>query len=1578
MQKWASHFCAPRASVPSWINISGPPILFGLYYGFAATSPMGLSHALSMRALIPDRDISGGSVASSLVVGQPVIIPSVYYLRLYVMLVKPHAVTSPVPPHISFYRYRLPYRRLLDKGTLRTTEPPVAMIDRAYTVTSGSITVRVRRSTLLDTIILSPFHHILLLSPVLARLVKLFVSRHSNQFLSVVSSLRGWSGGSIPLKYLAESLAVPKTDSDGGLSEPPVDRSIIHRIFSIIVIASRLSYPGRAPVPVPSRKTRHEFRSDGSIQEFSWLEAWPASVFDYQKGIRPFRYVKDCYNSTSPVKKEIPQYYFHTSVGDGRQRLSFPPLPSLPISGENLEKYVNLSSDIPLTTCEDPLYREWVSTGRRKESDLNNESTNRTEALDNGYSPVEVVDNENGLYDHEKSVFAKIYDPFLSDKLRGRIAGLRSTWLSTHGSDRWIAPNHFVREDSLSRAFARRRRNLRNNHREYSFSGDVKRNPYLSLVTKVSRIHETTRLPCIPKQKPRWVSKPINDLSFGLLNGIRSIKVKSVNYTINNRTGIFKILKRPVPQPDHRRNLVIGSMRARRRKTLVWESLQFRTHSPFFLGMIEKSAPLQSLPGMNAKLNSTHCPTGVGQESKPLPPRATKVTRANRLATAKRWDLPTAHWVRGCLPITQSYLRRNVISPILVTFKNICYPIIFQTNERKEDWNELNREFYVGRNHDGTGGVSGKGLPHQWHREGFQIKIVNPFYLKHRHDSVSRRSRPAGDDNMGINLTRTRNGIRKSPVPPGHEAGSYGYESPPAGGETEYGYSTILGYQTKSPSGDRKKQPSFRKPVPRELGRKWGENILGIRHAYCEKFLRSGGGPNPCGESRNPKELDTGMNESTGNGGSGIEPGEREERYSYGLSGGSSNELSIEFTPDEENCLLAIPPDQSEYRAWMGTKELESLITRGNDRIGRITKPLAGKGVHFGLIGKDRRYPDGSGEPGSIPIHRIIARVRRRRMQLILIRTYFMKVLFRGVDRTAAFIRRFLSVRFDIRLVKRFTRRYVSGVRDAIYLGQGKSRSGTGRNPFLMARDFATGREGRDLPGVPSSRRDVKLVSQAYVSHGIRQLGIVVNKSRPTDLEYWKLNPSTNESTNFVSGEQGILGKGPRAVGGRDRRDKWLQNLRRYNVPPEIWCRIAPRGWKIEVEHRMEDNPLNDSQEKDQSMSLGEAIRGIYSESAPGAKRAGKINRRYKSNLLFHSYLDFAPNSADVRESPGWRMGGGIIPNDHRTQQDIRRNRIVNDGGNIESRMNERKNPHFNSNLHSWLYLEIFKRFHILEMPEFLTTRNPNLMREPNISLISRYAYAGRRGTNDWIETEFWKDRIERRWELGSEQVAARMRKIRDTTNVLRAVSIGSNFEYAQKGIHLESLYESMSRDIALLPYHARVDSTNGMLRDLDHRITGVADDRFLTYRMLSVLFNFQNRFQGVLDLIPYDEFVPRMRILGDGNKTISYSSHIGDVLPPKRRVELRILESLYLEESGDRGTESEEGTSGGNERRNEELLGQNRNTENETQIMKSFPWPGYRPEDPSRMNRFRFDTNNGSRFATLRVCMYPSRILIN
>lgn len=56
----------------------------------------------------------------------------------------------------------------------------------------------------------------------------------------------------------------------------------------------------------------------------------------------------------------------------------------------------------------------------------------------------------------------------------------------------------------------------------------------------------------------------------------------------------------------------------------------------------------------------------------------------------------------------------------------------------------------------------------------------------------------------------------------------------------------------------------------------------------------------------------------------------------------------------------------------------------------------------------------------------------------------------------------------------------------------------------------------------------------------------------------------------------------------------------------------------------------------------------------------------------------------------------------------------------------------------------------------------------------------------------------------------------------------------------------------------------------------------------------------------------------------------------------------------------------------NSQSLDKNKGLKKKLIKLKLFLWPNYRLEDLACMNRYWFDTNNGSRFGMVRIHMYP------
>nr|YP_009589713.1 hypothetical chloroplast RF19 [Selaginella remotifolia]QBL76296.1 hypothetical chloroplast RF19 [Selaginella remotifolia] len=1549
MQKWASLLCVSRAPMLRTANASGPLIPFGLYCGFAATLPTGLYHALLTGvAPISDMEISGGSVASGSLVGQLVVILSVYYLRLYVTLVKPHAITPLILPYLLFCWHRLSRRlRSGEVNSFRAMKGPRIAV-RAHRATSESnkitspesVTVPVRRSVLLDISSLPLFHHVSALSPAFARLANLLVYRHSDQFLFVISSIGGWLGGPSSLGYLAElAAAVPKTNPCDGFSGParPV-RRLIRRVPSIIVTAFCLSYIGRAPVPIPfpsGSGVRPELEPDGSIQKCSWFDVWPVGIFDYRRGTRPFRYATDCYESGSPAKKEIFQHYFHAGVGsNGKRRFSFSYPPSLQVFGDNMDGYVNKA--LPPKAGDIPTQRE-CRIGRRKESYFKKELTDRPEALVGGYLFAGAADNGNGLCNHRKGVLAKTYDPYLGKDLRGGISGLGTIWASTPASWRWVPPDYIFRE--LPEYFrphgsAAKNRNTRRG-RGYPFiwSDGTTRNYHLSLVAGSLRIHyDTTRLESIFEQVPLCISNLASDTALGPYGTIRSMRARNVSYVVNDRTGIGRILKRPVPQPDYRRNLIIGAMRARRRKTLVWKPLQYQTNSTFSLRILENFDSLQSSLDMDAEpAIPTQRPAAGRERFKYFSavPDPAGVTKANRIAMAKGWDFSTAHRVRGCPPISQLYFRRNSVLPFLIVAKNVCCPAAPQAAEWREDWDDLDKEIYVGCNHDG-GEIPTRGLPSHRHREGVQTKIVNPFRLKRRQrNSMAGRSIIMGDDNAGIDPA-ARN--VSEGLDPGLEAGSHGYDGPEG---IEYGFLTVMGYQTALPFGSRKPglNSSFWRLLRRDARREWRDKIMGIRKMITGRRFRSRFGPDPCAEY--PEPVDTnGVPHRGGIQFSHAKPGDR--RYSCEADG-----------------VNGCPPTAGGVKALHG-----------------------GEGFKGGPQKRDPRRP-GKPKP-SVPTNPTISSWVR--MRWIQVGTYLSRApLGSSADRMMLTCRPPIAPNMQLvvkrcaRLTKRFARS-MSRVRSYVMI-------------YLLIRGEDRPADGeKGVVGLIPTRGQcrVGLVSQAYAFHGVLQLETVNKCPFPADLAQGLYPVSGGEPAVVLDHE-------PRAARGKDW-DKWLRNnLRRYEVPSEIWRSIAPHGWNTTVGRpiRREHSSIGDSQNHYEAQSPPDEA--VDYQCAPyagsgrpaDAIRIGKRGKRYQSNLLLQNLLELAPTPVGARVCCSSELQGEAFIPDARVPKGSQNGvlRFGNGGKRIEDRMYARDET--DSHSRSWLYMRVLKRFRIFLMSECITMhRLIQSVTRDNISLLGGRAYAGCQGVlYRWAEREAWEDRVNRR-DLKSEQVATRIRKIRDAVNTLRAASAVLSFSGSARGVtgaEVEPLYGDLSRSIALLSCYAQADRTKGTLGGSEHRLVEVADDRFMARKMLRVSLNLRTRARTILYRIPRDELVSRIGILRAGAKAISYSSCIGDALLPKRRVELRILESLYrVGPAGCQGTGGFGGVDAAATGSHEQWSGElpTRNTQQGTgsgpRITRSLIWPGYRLEDFSCMNRFRLDTNDGSRFAMPRVCPYP------
>nr|UDF85816.1 hypothetical protein RF1 [Pittosporum obcordatum] len=331
----------------------------------------------------------------------------------------------------------------------------------------------------------------------------------------------------------------------------------------------------------------------------------------------------------------------------------------------------------------------------------------------------------------------------------------------------------------------------------------------------------------ISKKAPRWSYKFITNLEqrsdiiqegVPVDHQIRSRKAKRVViFTVNRNTDpntkdtdnpdkiqINEVsLIRYSQQSDFRRGIIKGSMRAQRRKTLIWELFQANARSPLFLDRIKKgllfSFDISELMkvffrnrmGKGAEFkNIDYTEEGAKRGEKEEENKAKEIVQ---IEMAEIWEtLPFAQVIRVVLLIIQSIFRKYILLPSLIIVKNIGRILLFQPPEWSEDLQEWNRETHLKCAYTGVE-LSDKEFPKNWLTDGIQIKILFPFCLKPWHGSKLRTSYK---DRM------KKKGQKQ---------------------KDDFCFLTVWGLETDLPFGSPRKRPSFFKPVFKELKKEIGK-----------------------------------------------------------------------------------------------------------------------------------------------------------------------------------------------------------------------------------------------------------------------------------------------------------------------------------------------------------------------------------------------------------------------------------------------------------------------------------------------------------------------------------------------------------------------------------------------------------------------------------------------------------------------------------------------------------------------------------------------------------------------------------
>nr|YP_010924394.1 Ycf1 protein [Venegasia carpesioides]WKB11153.1 Ycf1 protein [Venegasia carpesioides] len=210
----------------------------------------------------------------------------------------------------------------------------------------------------------------------------------------------------------------------------------------------------------------------------------------------------------------------------------------------------------------------------------------------------------------------------------------------------------------------------------------------------------------------------------------------------NRDSGFISYLE----EPDFRRAVIKGSIRIQRRKMVIWGPSQGNPHSPLFLEKMEDFPfPISDL--MKLFLNIRDW---LGKKSEfEILDQQFQIKKNNQEDAIEFWEnIPYAQKSRSVLLLAQSIFRRYIKLPLLIIAKNIGRILLRQSPEWYEDLQDWNREIYLKCSYNGLQ-FSKTEFPKNWLREGFQIKILYPFHLKPWHRSklpLSDRDRKQQDD----------------------------------------------------------------------------------------------------------------------------------------------------------------------------------------------------------------------------------------------------------------------------------------------------------------------------------------------------------------------------------------------------------------------------------------------------------------------------------------------------------------------------------------------------------------------------------------------------------------------------------------------------------------------------------------------------------------------------------------------------------------------------------------------------------------------------------------------------------------
>nr|QXO02589.1 hypothetical chloroplast RF1 [Anoectochilus chapaensis] len=519
--------------------------------------------------------------------------------------------------------------------------------------------------------------------------------------------------------------------------------------------------------------------------------------FDFKRWNRPLRYIKND-QLENALRNEMSQFFFFKCKSDGKQKISFTYPPSLSTFSEMLERKISLYIIEKLYDEDFSISNSWIYFNEKKKCNLKNELRSRIQIIEKneGSSSLDMLEKKTILCDDEKKkkCLPKVYDPFFNGAYRGMRKKLDSCVIKNTYKDTEDLVEIFlinkIHNLLLNDSFEPYHQHFLNATKEKEIDSENKAK-FLQFLFDVITTHIKNekrmkkkyieiRIEGISKKVSRWSYKFTDDLKEEeeekeeeLLKEDEDKEIssrrnklfiiynkndtKSLSSTSNNDKKREKFfLVSYYQQSDFRRNLIKGSMRAQRRKTVTWNLFQVNAHSPLFLDRLDKTYffPSFDINEMKKifleikkifleikkifleikKIFLRNLINWMGRkqelELKIHDLKKKEKEKKERIKISEAWEkFIFIQAIRGLMLVTQSFIRKYIILPSLIIAKNIFRILLLQSPEWHEDLKEWNREKHIKCTYNGVQ-LSETEFPQNWLIDGIQIKILYPFCLK--------------------------------------------------------------------------------------------------------------------------------------------------------------------------------------------------------------------------------------------------------------------------------------------------------------------------------------------------------------------------------------------------------------------------------------------------------------------------------------------------------------------------------------------------------------------------------------------------------------------------------------------------------------------------------------------------------------------------------------------------------------------------------------------------------------------------------------------------------------------------------